>query len=343
LRKAMIADGMYHPRKDRAKHRQWRQRRACVGMLVQLDGSEHDWFEGRGPRCALLIFIDDATSRILYAQFITVEDTVNLMRCAWQYLKIHGRPVAFYVDKDSIYKVNRQASIAEELRDEMPHTQFARAMQELDIEMVFAESPQAKGRVERGFKTHQDRLVKELRLAGVSDMEAANKFLAGYVGKHNAKFAVAPESAVDAHRPLLVRHQLKKILCAKTVRTVANDYTVRYKRGYMQILEQQLVRVRPKAEIIVEERLDGSMWLWCKGVYLQYKAIEKRQSANSATAVKLLLSELRPEPKKGHVPPKNHPWRHWKLSKKQQKKNAAQQCSINRCVHDNTATARLTT
>jgi hypothetical protein len=145
LRKGMLGEGLYVVKPHKPKHRKWRMRRTCVGMLVQLDGSEHDWFEGRGPKCALLIFIDDATSRILYGRFITVEDTANLMACAKAYLKLHGRPVAFYVDKDSIYKVNRQANIEEELRDETPLSQFTRAMGELGVQMIFADSRRPRG------------------------------------------------------------------------------------------------------------------------------------------------------------------------------------------------------
>ena len=146
-------------------------------MLVQLDGSEHDWFEGRGPRCVLVVYVDDASSRVLYAEFVNSEDTLTLLGTTRVYLERYGRPLAFYVDKDSIYKVNRQASIEEQLKDSQGLTQFGRAMEELDIEVIYAHSPQAKGRVERSFKTHQDRLVKELRLAGISALEAGNNFL----------------------------------------------------------------------------------------------------------------------------------------------------------------------
>lgn len=131
----MIDAGIWKPRQQGVQHRVWRERRPCVGELVQRDGSDHDWFEGRGPRCVLLIFIDDATSRILYGEFITVENTVNLLAATKSYLLTHGRPLSFYVDKDSIYKVNRQATIEEELRDEQPLTQFTRAMKELNQEL----------------------------------------------------------------------------------------------------------------------------------------------------------------------------------------------------------------
>ena len=172
LRQLMTQVGLWQPWGGRMRHRSWRERRECVGMLVQLDGSTHDWFEGRGPKCVLIIYIDDASSRILYGEFVQVEDTMTLLRTTRSYLKRHGRPLAFYVDRDSIYKTNHDQS-----QDEMPMTQFTRAMAELGIEVIAANSPQAKGRVERGFHTHQDRLVKELRLRGITRIEAANRYL----------------------------------------------------------------------------------------------------------------------------------------------------------------------
>jgi hypothetical protein len=309
LRKAMLGEGLYLVKRHKPQHRQWRERRPCVGMLVQLDGSEHAWFEDRGPKCALLIFIDDATSRILYGRFITVEDTWNLMTCAKAYLKLNGRPIAFYVDKDSIYKVNRQAAVEEELRDETPLSQFTRGMGELGIQMIFANSPQAKGRVERGFRTHQDRLVKELRLAGISDMEAANKFLDTYIPKHNARFAVAPASRGDAHRALLRTHKLDGILCTKLNRTVGNDYTLRWRNMFLQLGAEQAVRVRPGTVVAVEERLDGSLHLKLKGIYLCYKLVDKRPYQSYYAANKNKLAALARPSKGTNVPVKNHPWR----------------------------------
>lgn len=310
LRKAMLVEGLYMAKPQKPKHRKWRARRTCVGMLVQLDGSEHAWFEGRGPKCALLIFIDDATSRILYGRFITVEDTANLMTCAKAYLKLHGRPVAFYVDKDSIYKVNRQANVEEELRDETPLSQFTRAMGELNVQMIFADSPQAKGRVERGFRTHQDRLVKELRLAGISDMGAGNEFLEKvYIPKHNAKFAVAPASPANAHRALRPAQKLDGILCLKLDRTLANDYTLRYKNRFLQLEAQQEVRIRPGSVISVEERLDDSLHLKFKGTYLRNKAVEKRPYKGYYATNKGELGAGAKPPKGTSVPSRNHPWR----------------------------------
>lgn len=312
VRKLMTMTELWRHRRSKTKHRAWRERRACVGMLVQLDGSEHDWFEGRGPKCALLVYIDDATSLILHAEFVTVEDTLNLMRSTGVYLLKHGRPVAYYVDKDSIYTINRQATIDEELRDSDPITQFTRAMTELGIEVILANSPQAKGRVERSFDTHQDRLVKELRLANINDMEAGNIFLCTvYIDDHNTRFAVDPASKTNAHRPLLVEHRLDQILSRRTERSVANDYTLRFQHQFFQLFEEQPVRVRPKDKIEVEIRLNGTVHLRAKGSYLRFSPIEKRPY------VPLLKSQpskakVYDDPRikgVGSTPAKNHPWR----------------------------------
>ena len=274
LRKAMVADGHWKTRKQHPFYRAWRERRPCVGELVQLDGSDHDWFEGRGPRCVLLPYVDDATSRVLYGQFIPVEDTLNLMAATKIYLETCGRPLAFYVDKDSIYKINRQANVEEELRDAQPLTQFTRAMGELGIEVITANSPQAKGRVERGHGTHQDRLVKELRLAGISTPEKANPFLRDvYFPSHNARFAVAPANPTDVHRPLLKIHRLHEILSLRSPRVLAHDFTLRYQHRTFQLLADQPCRVRPGANIDVETRLDGSTHLRLKDRYLNFKPL----------------------------------------------------------------------
>lgn len=277
VRKLMIRTEIWKSGRRGKRHRSWRPRRICLGMLTQLDGSPHRWFEDRGPECVLLIYIDDATSQILYGEFVKVEDTLTLMRTTKIYLDKWGRPIAFYVDKDSIYKVNRQASIDEELRDEYPMTQFTRAMSELSVEVITADSPQAKGRVERGFDTHQDRLVKELRLRGISTMEAANRYLwDDYIPKHNARYAVEPASSTNVHRSLLPGHDLDEILSLRTKRTVFNDFTVRFKNRFLQILAEQPVRVRPKNKVLVELRLDGSTHVRFKDCYLSFKTLPKR-------------------------------------------------------------------
>jgi hypothetical protein len=295
LRNALIDDTHWKPSKQRPFYRAWRERRPCVGELVQLDGSDHDWFEGRGARCVLLPYVDDATSRVLHGQFISVEDTLNLMAATKIYLQTCGRPLAFYVDKDSIYKINRQATIDEELRDIPPLTQFTRAMGELGIEVITANSPQAKGRVERGHGTHQDRLVKELRLAGISSMEKANPFLRDvYFPKHNARFAVAPANATNVHRPLLKVHRLHEILSLRSPRVLAHDFTLRYQHRCFQLLADQPCRVRPGADIEVETRLDGSTHLRFKDRYLNFKPLP--DSARGSPVRKSSVSVHKPRP-----------------------------------------------
>ena len=320
LRQEMIQAGLWKSRKQHPKHRAWRERRPCVGELVQLDGSDHDWFEGRGPRCALVIYIDDATGRILYGEFVDVEDTLNLLRTTRAYLLVNGRPLAFYVDKDSIYKVNRQATVEEELRDIQPLTQFTRAMEELGIEVIAANSPQAKGRVERSFETHQDRLVKELRLAGISDKERANQFLwKVYFPAHNIRFAVPPANSTDAHRPLLKGHRLEETLSVRTERTLNNDFTLRLGNRFFQILREQPVRIRPKNKVWMEKRLDGSLHVRFKGSYLNFQAIDKAPCRPFCKARK---AESAPKPALPSKPSRNHPWKKFSYRRRLLRKRA---------------------
>lgn len=312
LREAMIREAMWRPHRQKIRHHAWRARKACVGELVQVDGSIHDWFEGRGPKCWLIPFVDDATSKILWAEFADAEDTLTLMRLSREYLKRRGRPLAYYVDKDSIYKTTRDAAVDEQLRDEQPMTQFTRAMSELDIRVICAHSPQAKGRVERGFKTHQDRLVKELRLAGINDIVAANRFLREvYIPAHNARFARPPANRTDAHRPILRSQMLDRVLCLRAQRVVANDFTVRWKPGFMQLLKNQLVTVKPGQKIDVEVRLDGSVHLRHDDDYLAYKTIPKRPYCPDLAAHPSRGKQYH-DPRitgRGPTPANDHPWR----------------------------------
>lgn len=304
VRKLMIWSGLWNPRRRRARHRKWRERRQCVGMLVQLDGSDHDWFEGRGARCVLILYIDDATGRLLYGEFVNVEDTMTLLRTARAYLRKYGRPVAFYVDRDSIYKINRKATVEEELRGADPISQFTRAMGELGVKMIFANSPQAKGRVERSFRTHQDRLVKELRLRGISNMDEANRYLQGeYMPKHNRRYAVAPAEPVDVHKRLLPSHNLAAILCRQFTREVQNDFTVRYKSRFWQLERQQSVRIRPKIKLWLQERLDGSIHLVHKGRKLRAHQVPERPPSPSAALGRRKHRAPAPRPRKKSYKP----------------------------------------
>ena len=307
LRRGMIAHGLWRSRPGKIRHRTWRPRRACVGELVQLDGSDHAWFEHRGPRCVLLAYVDDATSRTLAGEFVEVEDTLTLLRTTKSYLQRYGRPVAFYVDKDSIYRVNRQATIEEQLQDSAPLTQFTRAMTELGIAVIPAHSPQAKGRVERSFDTHQDRLVKELRLAGIRDRETATRFLrARYLPAHNRHYAIEPANPTDAHRPLLPTHDLDAILSIQTTRTVERDFTLRLQNRFFQLGPEQPVRLRPGDLVLIEQRLDGSLHLRGKGCYLACHPIAKPAPRSSSVAAWTPRPLRRPRPSR---PPRTHPWK----------------------------------
>ena len=306
VRQGMLRSGLWTPRRQRVPHRAWRPRRASVGELVQLDGSDHAWFEARAPRCVLLSYVDDATSRVLYGEFVAVEDTVTLLRATQTYLRRWGRPVAFYVDKDAIYRVNRQATIEEQLQDTAPLTQFTRAMRELDIEVIPAHSPQAKGRVERSFDTHQDRLVKELRLAGISTRPEANRFLhEWYLPRHNARFAVEPANPMAAHRPLLPRHDLDAILSIQTPRTIERDFTVRLQNRFFQLLPDQPVRVHPRDTVLIERRLNGTTHLRAKGRYLAIQAIPKPPRRRPRPAARRPWHGPRYIPH----PPRTHPYK----------------------------------
>jgi len=215
LRGWMIADGLWQDRRHRAPSpHQPRRRRDCLGELVQIDGSEHAWFEDRGPRCTLLAFVDDATSRLLQLRFVASESAFDYFRTTRAYLEEHGKPVAFYSDKHGIFRVNRKETAGGD-----GVTQFGRALLALNIDIICANSPQAKGRIERAFGTLQDRMVKELRLAGVSSITAANAWLPGFITAYNARFGRGPANAKDLHRPLAQADDLDEILAWREERT----------------------------------------------------------------------------------------------------------------------------
>lgn len=260
VRKWMSAAKLWRPR--RAKVTQvhgWRARRERRGELVQWDTSEHDWLEGRGPRLYLVAMIDDATSE-LTARFATSDSTAENMRLLWTYLERHGRPVDFYTDKASLFTINRPLHYNKHLPEEPAKTQIGRALEELGIGWIAAHSPQAKGRIERCFRTLQDRLVKALRRAGAASLEEANRFLEEvYLPEWNSRFRREPTSRADAHRSLRKDQQLASILSFVEARVVANDYTISWLGQHYQIpLEEAKPRMR-KAKLRVEQRLTGEV------------------------------------------------------------------------------------
>jgi transposase len=296
LRGWLMAKGVTHFRRRRRPHRAWRARKAHVGELVQLDGSHHDWFEGRGPRCVLMAYIDDASSRVL-ARFYEYEGTVPAMDSLGRYVKQDGIPLAVYTDKHTTYKSPAQPTVEEQLTGEKPQSQFERSLAELGVELIHAHSPQAKGRIERLFSTFQDRLIKELRLAGIATLSAANRFLETYLPTYNQRFAVRPAQTTDLHRPSLPSRHLDRILCLKTNRVLRRDWTVAHNGHLYQIHDN--VRT---THVMVEERLDGTLRLTHHGRALAFHMIAARPV--SVAEAEPLSHALRPV-----TPKPTHPWR----------------------------------
>jgi transposase len=236
LRQWLIEAGLWKKGRRRREHRQWRQRKERCGEMVQIDGSHHDWFEGRGPVCVLMGYIDDATGRV-HGRFYEYEGTIPAMDSFMRYIRQYGIPGSVYLDKHTTYKSPAKPTIEEELNGTEPLSEFGRALTELGVRLIHAHSPQAKGRVERLFKTFQDRVVKEMRLKGVSTIEEANSFLETYLPEYNARFAVAPYQQEDLHRPLHKGINLNRILCIRTERTVRNDDTIVHNRRLYQLEE----------------------------------------------------------------------------------------------------------
>jgi hypothetical protein len=268
VRRWLLEDGLWQRRRRRPKHRRWRKRSACPGELVQADGSHHDWLEGRGPQMVLAVMIDDATSRVM-ARFYPAETTEAYMDLLRRYLGLYGRMVALYVDGDSIFRSEDRHP-----EDPQPHlTQFGRALKELDIALIPAGSPQAKGRVERFNGTAQDRLVKELRLARVSTLAKANQVLDEvFLPWFDARCTVEPQSPVDAHRLVYDSMNLDATLSIQHTRRVANDYTIRFRNQFYQLLRPAVPGLRG-GRLTVEERMDGSLHLRFRSGYLGYELI----------------------------------------------------------------------
>lgn len=304
LRGWLRARGIEHFARRQRPHRAWRARRAHRGELIQLDGSHHDWFEGRGPRCVLMAYIDDASSRV-FARFYEYEGTIPAMDSFQRYIRHHGIPLAIYADKHTTYQSPAEPTMAEQLAGEAPQSQFGRALRELGVELIPAHSPQAKGRVERLFKTFQDRLVKELRLAGIATLETANRFLERYLPVYNRRFAVRPAQAADLHRSPPHGRELTAILCLKTTRCLRNDFTIAHQGRLYQI--HDTVRA---THVQVAERLDGTLQLTHQGRRLDYHVIAARPQKPrvEGAPVPRLRHPVRPGP--------DHPWRKRLLSER---------------------------
>ena len=303
VRKLMIAEGLWKPRKARqGKVHPMRERRACFGELVQMDGTDHDWFEGRSERCTLLVMIDDATGQLGALAFVAEESFFGYCGLLRQYVGLHGRPGGLYTDKHGIFRVNLpNASSNDNL------TQFGRAMQELDIPILCANTPQAKGRVERVNETLQDRLVKEMRLRGIDNRVQGNAYLPEFMADFNARFAVQPRSSLDAHRPVLATHNLDQIFTWQETRTLSKNLTLQFQKVVYQIHTNRPAYALQKAPIVVCQDALGKVSLLYKGAPLEYSLFH-RQARQSEVVTAKQVDRLNLPRSTAHKPSPHHPW-----------------------------------
>lgn len=299
LRQWLMGAQKWVPRRKACKHREHRERKACRGEMIQMDGSHHNWLEGRGPKLVLMGMIDDATGEV-FGLFCDYEGTMPALDSFYHYVKKHGLPQSLYVDRHQTYQSNTGTSVDEQLEGKEPKSCFEGVVESLGVEVIHAHSPQAKGRVERLFGILQDRLVKELRLAGICTKEAANRFLLKYWPKYNRQFNEIARSSVDLHRSVPQGKDLKRVFSIREERTVNKDNTIQFKGKRYQIKDHW--QGNPPKKIWVEERLDGKIYLMHGDRSLRYHEVEKtpakpkpeKKSARRATGV---------------TPAADHPWR----------------------------------
>ena len=315
LRRWRLAQGKPRLRRRRQRHRQWRERKPCFGAMVQLDGSHHDWFEGRGPRCVLMVMVDDATNR-LWAQFFEEETTHASYDMVEDWARQHGLPHSLYVDRDSIYRCEGVGSVAEQLAGKEPQTQFGRAMEELAVELILANSPQAKGRVERMNGVLQDRLVKALRLEGISDMKGANTFLRKkFLPAFNRKFTLKAASPADVHRKAPAA--LDQVLSWQEERVVQRDWTVVHERRWYQLDRQHEALSLAGKKVIVRTLREGTVQLEHGGKKLKFKELSARPERRAVPAA------VNPRPAKEWKPAADHPWRAMRVGRSRRSRRSA--------------------
>ena len=306
LVKLLKAKGLWTPKRKHARHRNRRPRRSCFGAMIQMDGSPHDWFEGRAEPCCLMVAIDDATGKII-ARFHRHETTAAAFDLAARWMERYGVPRAFYVDRAGIYRPEREATADELLAGQTPLTQFGRAMDELGVELIMAHSPQAKGRVERQNSTLQDRLIKEMRLAGVNSIEAGNTFLhSSFLDDHSRRYSVAAADPTDEHRSVASLGPgvcLEEILCPREDRVVGEDWCVRWNNQFLQIDKQHKTMHLPGKNVCVISKLDGSLVIRHQSVKLQWITVAQRPAAKRQRTKRPIVNN------KNATPPATHPWR----------------------------------
>jgi transposase len=304
LRQWLLSAGLWRKQRRRRPYRQRRLRKEYFGELVQMDGSHHDWFEGRRKWAVLMVLIDDATSDV-FAWFSEEETTIAAMEAFRGYVERYGLPRALYVDRDSIYRCDREATVAENLAGKEPTTQFGRSMEELDVAVIMAHSPQAKGRVERVHGTLQDRLVKALRREKISDLTTANRYLQEkFFPAFNRRFTKKPAQSSDLHRRVPRGMDLGRVLSIRETRVVQNDWTLRFENRWFQLAETHQKLALAGRPVTVCRRLDGRLELLYGGRELSYREVTSPPPQQPQL-------EARPpiHSNQGQRPPADHPWR----------------------------------
>lgn len=308
LRRWLIEAGFWKKRRKRSFFRQWRPRKECFGQMVQMDGSHHDWLEGRAEELVLMGYIDDATNRI-YGRFYDYEGTLPAMDSFKRYVETYGLPMSVYLDRHTTYKSPRKLTEWDEAEGIEFLSQFERALKELGVEVIHALSPQAKGRIERLFGVLQDRLVKEMRLRGIKTKEEANGFLEEYLLHYNERFEVCPANENDVHVKLPRHVDLDRYLCIKTERTLRKDNTIALD-GRLYQIEQ-----RGGKKVVVEERIDGSMLMFSNGTPLTYKRITEIPRKEVVSKIDVRKFNRPPKPSKDH--PWKRSWKTWMPARQQ--------------------------
>ena len=299
LRRLLIAEGLWKPGRPRQKHRQWRERKACLGQMVQLDGSHHDWFEGRRAKAVLMVMVDDATNW-LKARFAEEETTHASYDLVDAWVQQHGVMQSIYVDRDSIYHCDREPTVAEQIAGKEPLTQFGRAMKHLGVELILAYSPQAKGRVERCNGVLQDRLIKEMRLRGISDLETANEYLEReFLPEYNRRFSIPPASPADVHQPK-PRH-LDEILSWEEERVVRKDWTISWNNRSFQIASEHENLALAGRRVLVRLLRNGTIQVLCQGRKLQHRELPTKPTAPERESRRVGRTHL-------VKPAAGHPW-----------------------------------
>ncbi len=319
LRQWMIAEDIWQFKKRNTKQVfQMRERRSRLGELVQIDGSPHAWFEDRAEACTLIVFIDDATSQLLYLRFAPAETTQAYMEALNAYMAHYGRPVSLYSDKHGVFRVNAKEAVSGN-----GLTQFGRTLKTLDIEAIHANTPQAKGRVERANQTLQDRLIKEMRLQGINSMDAGNAFLDNFRQDYNRRFAVVAKSQKDAHRPVLhSEEELEIIFSIHTTRKLSKNLTIQYNGTLYQVETQKRPRRMRHANIMVCEDFDGTVLLLYQGRKLGYSTYQKAQRQSSVETEKTINLRVdqtlaKQAERTQWKPAPDHPWRNFQIAQNQ--------------------------